>query len=49
MVAFQEISMYLGRLNHQEPECEIEEKYRKAGHGMDCTSFRRNPKKCKKN
>ena len=39
--AFQEISMYLGRLNHKEPECEIDEKFRKAGHGMDCTSFRK--------
>ncbi len=41
MVAFQEISMYLGNLNHKEPDCEIDEKFRKAGHGMDCTSFRK--------
>ena len=50
MEAFQEISMYLGRLKHKELECEIEEKYRIKGHGMDCMSFRKsgkNTKKCK--
>ncbi len=50
MVAFQEISMYLGRLTNPESECEIDEKYRKAGHGMDCMSYRKegkNKKSCK--
>ncbi len=50
MEAFQEISMYLGRLNHKEAECEIDEKYRMKGHGMDCMSYRKEGKtkrKCK--
>ena len=50
MEAFQEISMYLGRLNHIEPKCEIEDKYRMKGHGMDCMSYRKegkHKKKCK--
>ncbi len=44
--AFQEISMFLGSMKTNEPECEIDEKYRKAGHGMDCTSFRNTKKSC---
>ncbi len=48
MRAFQEISMYLGKINHQEPECEIDDKYRMKGHGMDCMSYRKAPTKNKK-
>ncbi len=44
--AFQEISMFLGAMKINEPECEIDEKYRKAGHGMDCTSFRNTKRDC---
>lgn len=45
IVAFQEISMYLGVLNNPEQECEIDDEYRMKGHGMDCTSFRKSGKK----
>jgi len=49
--AFQEISMYLGSIKSKEENkgCEISDKDRMKGHGMDCMSFRKegkNKNKC---
>lgn len=48
MVAFQEISMYLGVINNKEQECDIAEEHRIKGHGFNCESFRTRGKEKKK-